>query len=439
MPTDSRKACASREIQPLGLRPWSPRSALAPKVSGSADTTLVVESNGSPGCYGGWEVIYPAGADQDCFFFSIDVRFRDLRHGRKSFTVETLWVDAHDRQIDWAPVYRESQRTDGWETLAGRLAHPSGGAEKLVVRLILQWSARGQVEWRSPMLTPAEPEPPRRIRLGAACSPPPRDARLTWEMNRDRFLRVCRRAGGLGIQLLCLPEVALTDGVRSSEGAEPHPYVFAIPGPEIQPFQDVARECAMAICLCLLEREGELLYNAAVLIDEDGRIADKYRKVHLALPMEAWSGITAGEAFSVASIRTADARVGMNICMDSSAAESARSVAALGGEILLLPIMGDVRADGLGRGRPQFDLERWEMIQRMRALDNHLYVVAARNTGLGTGIFGPDGNTLAVNRGDCPLVWADVDLSHRTKSWTGISFYDTLWYQQRPFAYTLEP
>jgi N-carbamoylputrescine amidase len=200
----------------------------------------------------------------------------------------------------------------------------------------------------------------------------------------------------------------------------------------------LARQYKMAMGFSVFERAGDLVHNTAVLIDAQGSIALKYRKVHLAI-REAWAGVTPGEGFSVTELQPIGACVGMNICMDSSSAESARLVARLGAEILLLPIENDFRATQWARDAERskpFSLPRWSVIQRARALDNHLYVVAARIAGVGTGIFGPDGSILAMDYGDSPLVTADVDLDDLRRHPTGPSYHDVIWFQRREFAYT---
>ena len=65
--------------------------------------------------------------------------------------------------------------------------------------------------------------------------------------------------------------------------------------------------------------------------------------------------------------------------MDSSAAESARMVGLNGADFLLLPIMGDHRADRWTPGAPIFNEGRWQAIMRTRAINNQLTLVVARN------------------------------------------------------------
>ena len=143
---------------------------------------------------------------------------------------------------------------------------------------------------------------------------------------------------------------------------------------------------------------GSLVWMLAILIDKKGELAGTYRKVHLAQPGEVWWGVTPGHDLPVYDLH--GAKVAMNICMDSSALESVRVPARKGAEIVCLPIMGDHRASTSWYGVPHdFDIERWTMIQRVRAMDNHVYMVVSRNVGYGTGVFSPRGETLAISGG----------------------------------------
>jgi predicted amidohydrolase len=154
----------------------------------------------------------------------------------------------------------------------------------------------------------------------------------------------------------------------------------------------------------------------------------------LAPPAEAWRGITPGDGFPVGRIQTAQARVGMNICMDSSVEESARCVARNGAEIILMPIAGDYRATLYWEPVSHvFDLRRWEIIHQVRAMDNQVYMVVSRNYGVGTGIFAPDGVTLAMDRGADRIVYADVDLSDLKR--VAATFKDKTWYTRREQTY----
>ncbi len=390
--------------------PWTPRPEIAPYLSGSVATVLRVETNGSPGCFGGWELHYPVKGDGQYLRFQVQVRWKDLRYGFESLSAEGSWTGANG----WEPVI-DYESSGNWVTLSAQVAVPSGASE-FVVKLLLRWSPTGVVEWKAPQLIPVAVPQPRPIRLGASGMPQGSAPRSVQD-NVQGLLGICRQAAEQGVQLLCLPEVALTYGLPKP--TNPYEHTVSVPGPEIEPFRELAREAEMAICFSVFEREAEVIYNTAVLIDGDGSIAGTYRKVHLAPPPEMWDGVTPGDSYPVARIKRAQATVGMNICMDSSVEEAARCTARAGAEIILLPIMGDYRATLYWEPVSHvFDLRRWILIMQMRAMDNQVYLVVSRNNGIGTGIFSPDGTTLALNEGDEPIVAADVNLSELKRVWT---------------------
>ena len=243
---------------------------------------------------------------------------------------------------------------------------------------------------------------------------------------------MCRDAAEKGIDLLCLPEIMLNMRMPVTHETA-YRLAIPVPGKEIAPFQTFAREHRVALCFSVLEKNREMVHNTAVLIDKRGELVGTYRKVHLAQPLEVWWGITPGHDFPVYDMD--GAKVAMNICMDSSALESARVPARKGAEILCLPIMGDHRASSCFFRHPHdFDMERWSMIQRMRAMDNHVYMVVSRNWLYGTGVFSPRGETLVIS-GGTRLVWADVDLEDLPVAANGVTFRGMCWYERREPAY----
>jgi predicted amidohydrolase len=237
---------------------------------------------------------------------------------------------------------------------------------------------------------------------------------------------------------VCLPELILTIGMRQKGPQEVVDAALPIPGDWLQPFQDVARGHTMGICFSTYERageHGEIVYNTAVLLGQDGALIGTYRKVHLALA-EARNGIAAGHAFPVYDFHGIN--VGMLICMDSTPLESCRILARRGAEIMLMPIAGDFRATGWalrGRGGTNWDAERWALVQRAHAFDSHLYTAVARNSTAGSNVSAPWGEILAYDDGTKGLVWADIDVDDRRRHPTGSTMQAVLWAMRRPAVY----
>ncbi len=149
----------------------------------------------------------------------------------------------------------------------------------------------------------------------------------------------------------------------------------------------------------IFEREGAAIYNTAVLIDRQGDVAGKYRKVYL--PREEYEvGLTPGSDFPV--FQTDFGKVGLMICWDLQYTDPARALALGGAELILLPIWG---------GDPT--------IGKARVLENHVFL-AASGYDYPTYIMDPAGEMVAQapDRGD--VAHAVLDLNRRyTEKWLG--------------------
>ncbi len=408
--------------------PWAPRAPLMPHTR-QEGSDFVIVSNGSAGCYGGWELCYPL-PQTEWIEAQAQAQLRGLKWGLDHVHAAVVWEGYEPLGVKWEPLMPEA--ADGEAILFRMLCRRPPQATGLRVRLLMAWAAEGQIRWQKVCVQPAAPPPARRWRLGAAGGPVGSGKR-TMKKNVEAYLALARMGAEQNVDLLCMPEVMLSTGLPSNPEAIAK-QAISIPGPMIEPFQELAREAKMALCFSAWEKNRELVHNCAVLIGKEGELVGKYRKVHLASPLEIWWGVTPGHEFPVYEV--AGARIAMNICMDSSALESARVPARLGAEILCLPIMGDHRAQRYWHGLDSdFDMERWLAIQRTRAMDNQIWLVISRNNGPGTGVFAPDGSVLAL-ASDKRLVYADVDLNELPRTWTWATARNVCWWERREPAYS---
>lgn len=106
-----------------------------------------------------------------------------------------------------------------------------------------------------------------------------------------------------------------------------------------------------------------------------------------------------------------------------------------GADFLLLPIMGDHRADRWTVGSPHFSEERWKAIMRTHAMDTQLCMVVARNETHGSCVVDRKGDVLAWNEGDRDFVIATVEIDDGYRTWNGACFRDVNWMQRRPHLY----
>ncbi|MEV7008631.1 nitrilase family protein [Streptosporangium sp. NPDC051022] len=140
-------------------------------------------------------------------------------------------------------------------------------------------------------------------------------------------------AAEAGADLIVLPELATTGYVFETR-EEAFAHAEAVPdGPTVQSFARLAAERNVYIVGCVVEQDGQKLFDTAVLVGPDGYIG-RYRKTHLWNTEKLW--FTPGdEGFSVFDTRIG--RIGLLVCWDIWFPETARIVAQMGADIICIP------------------------------------------------------------------------------------------------------
>jgi predicted amidohydrolase len=172
-----------------------------------------------------------------------------------------------------------------------------------------------------------------------------------------------------GAQLVVLPEAASTG---FTPGVDPQRLWDLVPGSITEPIREAARGLGVHVVFGTYERGPErgTVYNTAMVAGPDGEVLGAYRKTHLFCGEERAGGgwVTPGDAAVV--VNTALARIGLIICFDGDYPELARIEAVRGAEVICRPSALLRSAD------------IWELTNRARAYDNHVFVVAANATGV---------------------------------------------------------
>jgi len=400
-------------------KPFAPREGNGPagemRTQKDGGYTLTLSSGGKRHPYGGWR----------CRVEGIEGgRYYRLRAVAKpgGFASRAQLQESLGAQLRWrgdfggavAPAYVWDAR-DATDPAAiyefDRIVQAPPKTRALDLELVLQWTPTGQAEWQSISLQPAAAPAPRKVRVAAVWLRP-RNSKTGADSVRDFAEYVDRLAP------VHRPDVVVLGEMINRVGAPGTPDVQAepIPGPTTVRMSEQARRHRTWIVFSMVERDGADLFNTGVLIDRDGRIAGKYRKVQL--PFEEVSlGIAPGSAFPV--FDTDFGKVGLLICHDASFPEAARELALKGAEMILMPIWG---------GR--------EALVRARAIENGVHVVTS-GYNYPSEIIGPTGDVLAaVPVGNDPAVAvAEIDLSQRfPQDWIG-DWNDTYRRQQRSSAY----
>ena len=250
------------------------------------------------------------------------------------------------------------------------------------------------------------------------------------DKNIERLCLGIRELACKGAQLVVLQELhnslyfCQTEDVNTFDLAEP------IPGASTELYGDVAKECGVVLVTSLFERRAAGLYhNTAVVFDSDGKIAGKYRKMHIPDDPGYYEKFyfTPGD-LGFHPIQTSVGRLGVLVCWDQWFPEAARLMALQGAELLIYPT-----AIGYDPNDTPDEQQRqrraWQTVMRGHAVANGLPVVAVNRVGAeGAGqlfwgtsfVCGPQGEMLYEASGseeERMVVDIDMARSEQVRRW----------------------
>jgi predicted amidohydrolase len=185
------------------------------------------------------------------------------------------------------------------------------------------------------------------------------------QRNLDLCLGRLEEAASAGCSLLVLPECSSAGYVfESAEEALVH--AQEVPGPFTEALAGACSRLGVVCVAGMLEREGDLLRNTAVVVGPDGLLG-RYRKTHLPyLGVDRF--VTPGDELEV--VDTPVGRIGLEICYDLRFPELTRALALAGAEILVLPTNWPVQASANA-----------DVLTRARAYENRVFLLVANRVG----------------------------------------------------------
>jgi 5-aminopentanamidase len=175
-----------------------------------------------------------------------------------------------------------------------------------------------------------------------------------------------REAAAMGVKLAVFPECMLT-GYAFDSREEALPFAEAIPGPGTNAIADACKSLGIWAVVGMLERDGDRLFNVALLIGPNG-LHTTYRKIHLPfLGVDRFT--TPGDRpFAVHDV--GGLKVGLSICYDGSFPETTRILMLQGADLVVLPTNWPAGAESTVK----------HLVQS-RALENHVYYAAVNRIG----------------------------------------------------------
>lgn len=191
-----------------------------------------------------------------------------------------------------------------------------------------------------------------------------------------------RKVAAMGAELVVLQELHNGLYFCQTENTEIFNQAEPIPGPSTETFGKLAKELGIVLVLSLFERRAPGLYhNTAVVLEKDGSIAGKYRKMHIPDDPAYYEKFyfTPGD-LGFEPIDTSVGRLGVLVCWDQWYPEAARLMAMRGAEMLIYPTaIGWESTDTEEEKKRQ--LNAWITVQRGHAVANGLPVITVNRTG----------------------------------------------------------
>lgn len=254
--------------------------------------------------------------------------------------------------------------------------------------------------------------------------------------NIKRLKANITRCAEEGVELVVLQELHNGLYFCQTEDTQMFDQAETIPGPSTDQFGALAKELGIVLVLSLFEKRAPGLYhNTAVVIERDGTIAGKYRKMHIPDDPAYYEKFyfTPGD-LGFEPIQTSVGKLGVLVCWDQWYPEAARLMAMKGAEMLIYPTaIGWESSDT--EEEKQRQLGAWITVQRGHAVANGLPVITVNRTGHETDpsgqtngiqfwgnsfVAGPQGELLAElsnNQEEVRVVEIDKGRSENVRRW----------------------
>ena len=247
--------------------------------------------------------------------------------------------------------------------------------------------------------------------------------------NIERLADGIADLAGRGAQLIVLQELHNSLYVCQEELVDNFDLAEPIPGPSTEIYGELARRYQVVIVTSLFERRAAGLYhNTAVVIEKDGTIAGKYRKMHIPDDPGYYEKFyfTPGD-LGFHPIDTSVGRLGVLVCWDQWYPEAARLMAMQGAEVLIYPTA--IGYDPHDTAEEQQRQRRaWQTVMRGHAVANGLPVVAVNRVGDEDGVpfwgtsfvCGPQGEIIyeaSETDEESIIVEMDMERSEQVRRW----------------------
>ncbi|MCL1858558.1 MAG: carbon-nitrogen hydrolase family protein [Oscillospiraceae bacterium] len=366
---------------------WSPRKELLPEFNIENNELSIVTGDNSH-VYGEFKSNMISILNLRTIIFEALVSCQNVKNKENSIFAMINFYNGQKKMLE--RDYADIVETDGGKAikLYRKLDAPEN-AEYVMLEIGARWCPGAVVEWRDINLETAENNPPRIVKIATTY----KQQRDTLEENLEGMIETINKAGESNPDVILLSELVYetchNNNYTLDEKAQ------AIPGPLTDIIGEYAKKYNSYIIFTMNEKDGDIIYNTAVIIGRGGEICGKYRKTHLPLAEAEW-GTSPGNELCVFDLDFG--RIGIIICYDQYFPENSRTLALMGAEIIFIPTMGED-----------------EVVQRSIARTNGVYVTVSGYTGsVSSRIINPLGEIINfVQNKDSVYATEEIDLNKR--------------------------
>jgi predicted amidohydrolase len=341
---------------PAGWRTWAPRAEIAPRTFVDSvhyrtrPGALAISGNGNAGEHGGWEYEV-AGVEPGAWYrFTAYYRTMGVPHESLQILPRVDWKTSVHKRAGRADYPYKTTREGDWNKVTEDVQAPAN-ASVATLQLFLFNAPQGTLWWDDVSFEQTTAPSPRMVTVASLNLRP--QGTKTREESVRQFMAAVEQSVPGKVDVILLPEGITVVGTGKS-------YVDVsetIPGPTTATLSELAKRRSSYVVAGIYEREGEIVYNTAVLMDRHGDLVGKYRKVYLP-SAEIEGGLTPGGDYPV--FKTDFGTVGLMICYDVMFADPAHALAKQGADMILLPIWGGD-----------------ETLAKARAIENKVYLVTS--------------------------------------------------------------
>lgn len=238
-----------------------------------------------------------------------------------------------------------------------------------------------------------------------------------FEKNIEKSIFYINKSIEVGAKVISLPEVFTYIGDLDDKEKN---YAQNLNSKLVNTLKEICKKNKVFLITGSFHEEIENIgkkYNTSLLIDDNGNILNKYRKIHLfdaSFSKESYKesdDFMGGDTDQIKVTNTPYGKIGISICYDLRFPELYRELSKLGAEIVFVPSAFTMRT-----GK-----EHWEILLRARAIENQVYIVAPNQFGFhnekkesygNSMIIDPWGKVIARASDKEGIIWAEIDLNY---------------------------